>query len=515
MATRSTFYLDGLNLSSSKSVYSDEQLTTLASDGWYSDGSIARQQVSGLLQAVEQCLECSTPCDGSISASGGTGVYLLSLDTGNTPSDLGAVIVSFNPASVPDGIRATFGGVTYNKLSSPVDGYHGSTNANNYTVVGIDTSDCGIAGSTYTLDEYQYSGGSFVATGSQQTLTLSSGDVSLTSGSAPGDCIMVIPKTDNTSTIIDFELVGPCSGTAFSISASCPTLLTGFQSSPTAAGTENDACSESLTTTYYNAPVNGTPGNIAWNDWVFSDPNGENVLPQGYYKYSGGWYRVDENGIISDLGTCSTLLTGFQSSSTAVGTENDACSESLTTTYYNDPVNGTPGNIGLFDWVYSDPNGQNIIPQGYYKDSQGWYLVDENGVVTNLGSCPNTFGTTLAGSIYVTTQDAFSLFLTNPFFSMTPNPYSEPDATWDGSKYTPPADLSFSGSSISQFISFTVSGTSSHTGVFCNLTLNDGTTDYVGGTSTDGSNNIVVTFNVGTSTGRNINLVGGELNIQF
>jgi hypothetical protein len=61
MATRSTFYLDGLNLSSSRSVYSDEQLTTLASDGWYSDGLIARQQVSGLLQAVEQCDNCSDP----------------------------------------------------------------------------------------------------------------------------------------------------------------------------------------------------------------------------------------------------------------------------------------------------------------------------------------------------------------------------------------------------------------------------------------------------------------------
>lgn len=61
MATRSTFYLDGLNLSSSKSVYSDEQLTILASDGWYSDGLIARQQVLGLLQAVEQCDNCGDP----------------------------------------------------------------------------------------------------------------------------------------------------------------------------------------------------------------------------------------------------------------------------------------------------------------------------------------------------------------------------------------------------------------------------------------------------------------------
>ena len=61
MATRSTFYLDGLNLSSSKSVYSDEQLTTLASDGWYSDNIIARRQIGGLLQAVEQCDNCSEP----------------------------------------------------------------------------------------------------------------------------------------------------------------------------------------------------------------------------------------------------------------------------------------------------------------------------------------------------------------------------------------------------------------------------------------------------------------------
>lgn len=61
MATRSTFYLDGLDLSSSTSVYSDEQLNTLASDGWYSDNSIARQQIGGLLQAVEDCDNCGEP----------------------------------------------------------------------------------------------------------------------------------------------------------------------------------------------------------------------------------------------------------------------------------------------------------------------------------------------------------------------------------------------------------------------------------------------------------------------
>lgn len=61
MATSSTYYLDGIDLSDATSVYTDVQLTTLASDGWYSNGVIAREQIGGVLQAEETCDDCGGP----------------------------------------------------------------------------------------------------------------------------------------------------------------------------------------------------------------------------------------------------------------------------------------------------------------------------------------------------------------------------------------------------------------------------------------------------------------------
>ena len=52
--------------------------------------------------------------------------------------------LKFNPAQVPDGIRVTYNSQVYNKLSSPVDGYHASTNGANPTYIGATAFDCGL-----------------------------------------------------------------------------------------------------------------------------------------------------------------------------------------------------------------------------------------------------------------------------------------------------------------------------------------------------------------------------------
>lgn len=60
MATQGTYYLNAASLALATSVYSDSGLTTLAADGYYSDNSIVRQQVSGVLQAQSSCPGCGT-----------------------------------------------------------------------------------------------------------------------------------------------------------------------------------------------------------------------------------------------------------------------------------------------------------------------------------------------------------------------------------------------------------------------------------------------------------------------
>jgi len=311
MAISSTYYLNAPSLASATSVFSNAGLTTLAADGFYSDGVISREQVSGVLLPQQSCPSCATPCGETISASGGQGVYLLDLETGTTGLDVGAVIVRFDPYGVPDGIKATLGATVYNKLTSPVDGLHQSSNAGALTFVGQTSGDCGISGTTYpTLAVFEYNGTSFVATGDTQSVTVAPGDVSL-GASAPGSTMMVIPKLTASPSIINFEVVGPCSGTAWQMSVDCPVLLTGFNSSVMAA-TSIAACALGETVTYYNASLADTPGTVGLYDLVFADAYGSTPLAAGFYYATGSitggndWFQVNSSGVVIALGTCAS-----------------------------------------------------------------------------------------------------------------------------------------------------------------------------------------------------------------
>jgi hypothetical protein len=309
MPISSTYYLNGPSLSSSTTIYSDSSLTTIAPDGFYSDGVISREQVSGILLPAVACGTCGTPCGGTINGSGAQGIYLLNLDAGSTVSDVGAVIVRFNPQSVPDGIRVVYNGNTYNKLSSPVDGLHQSTDPNGFTVIGNLGSDCGLTGSTTNfpaITEYLYVVSSFVATGNTQNITISPGDVSL--GSAPGFCVMVIPKVNASPSLFNFEIIGPCGGTAWNIAIDCPVLLPSFQSS-TVQPTSSVGCSEPLTETYYFAKVHTAVDTfVGLYDYVFVDEYGATPLANGFYLISNvaAPNKVIEvvNGIVIAITNC-------------------------------------------------------------------------------------------------------------------------------------------------------------------------------------------------------------------
>jgi hypothetical protein len=60
MATSGTYYLDAASLALATAVYTDAGLTTLAPDGFYSDNSIVREQLLGVLQAQSSCPTCGT-----------------------------------------------------------------------------------------------------------------------------------------------------------------------------------------------------------------------------------------------------------------------------------------------------------------------------------------------------------------------------------------------------------------------------------------------------------------------
>jgi hypothetical protein len=315
MPTSATYYLNGPTLSSSTAIYSDSNLTIISPDGFYSDGVISREVVGGVLLPPSICNECGTPCSSFINASGSRGVYLINLDAGSTSADIGAVILRFNPASVPDGIRVTYNGNVYNGLTSPLDGFHQSTDPTAFTIIGVDTgtSTCSSwypSGATLPLNKFLYDGADFNPTGNSQFITINPGDISLSPGpGSVGYCMLVIPKTTATPNVLNVELLGPCSTTLWAIDTFCPELLTGF-SSTAMSPTSFDVCSLTETETYYNASLTYTPGIVGLYDFVYSDAFGVNPLAPGFYKatnvisFGNDWFEVDANGVVINLGLC-------------------------------------------------------------------------------------------------------------------------------------------------------------------------------------------------------------------
>ena len=303
MATSSTYYLDAPSLSAATVVYSDVALTVIAADGKYSDGSIVREQVSRVLLPAVICPACSIPCGGTINVSGLQGIYYLNIDLG---TDLGAVVINFDPASIPDGILAVYDSTIYNGLSSPSYGWLQGT-AGLATYIGNSGSDCGIvANSPYTLNEFEYNGSSFVSLGTTTSVSILSGQTQLTA-TAPGDTVMVIPKTLVSPSSLNLTFIGPCTGTVFGISVSCPAALPSFASSTVNVDSAT-ACADAIDQTYYVAYVNGGAGVLGIYDLVFSDANGEFKLDAGYYKTTAAgandWFQVDANGVIVAFGNC-------------------------------------------------------------------------------------------------------------------------------------------------------------------------------------------------------------------
>jgi len=301
-----TFYINGTTLANSTAVFTNPTLTICAPNGFYSDGSgISREQTDCVLGPIQACPSCTLACGGPIiNATEGPGIYSMQVGVGGEPTDVGAILINFYPAAIPDGIKVTYDGIEYNTLSSIVDGYHGGNLG--YTYIGASTAVCvPVAGTTYALNEYEYINSiGFVATGAPATnITPGAGELSF-SAVSPGRCTMVIPKTSSIPSLLDISIIGVCPDTAFSIDIECPVILTGYPST-LVHPSSSAACADALTEQYYNAPVNGLLGSPALYDWVFEDAYGETILSDGFYGYgASNQFMQVENGVIIALGTC-------------------------------------------------------------------------------------------------------------------------------------------------------------------------------------------------------------------
>ena len=313
MATSSNYYIDTASFATATAVFVNQNLSVLAPDGIYKFGTTTRQQSGGVLLASQACAACETPCGTSIGGGGATGVYTVNLNVGNVGT--GAIRIRFNPDGIPDGIRVTYDGVVYNKLSSESVGVRQSSNPGHYTIVGTTgaTGTCASwypSGGTITqnVKVYNPATSAFIDTvpPSTQTNTIDTGDFFI--GARVNDCWMVIPKINNTPSSLFIEMIGPCSSTGWTFAAFCPAALPTFPASNVSAS-PTVPCATATPNTFYFAKVHGAADTfVGLYDYVFTDVNGQFPLANGYYRTTNvaapnGVIQVS-NGVVIALTPC-------------------------------------------------------------------------------------------------------------------------------------------------------------------------------------------------------------------
>lgn len=312
MATLGTYFLDGTTLETSTIVFTDAALTIVAADGWYSNGTNYRQQINGALGPVVACPSCVTPCGSALTFSGNDGLYEITYGVG---TDLGAIIVYFDPASVPDGISCIFGNQIFNTVTSPQFGFLGSgstfnflgaNNASGAPTIGPTLDAGGYTGQDFYLAD---ANGNFpnTPTNTNGVVTGSSADVNFTPNVGPGDCTIVIPRTNTQFSSVTLRVFGPPgAGTAWDATVNCPVALT-----PTPISAPNSDCSvAAFPNTVYAAPNSGgTPGSPAINEFAFQDENGSVGYPAGSNYVinlgaSTALIDIDANHVITSYTPC-------------------------------------------------------------------------------------------------------------------------------------------------------------------------------------------------------------------
>lgn len=324
MGVLANVYIDGSSFSTATGIWSDSALTTYATTGWYSDGSIARywDSSTGLLGPVATCPDCEVECSDIVfSLASGTNT-----DTSNPPASgsvgkkfitnfdtktgLGAIVIRFNPGEEANGINVKYEGNVYRTFSTQM--YGRKTTGSNAIWLGNEfLANClgadlnpNINGRDF--DNFLFDGVSFNSLGSSGSLTITAGN-NQTTLIAPGECVMVLNKANAVSSNVQVNVYGLCAGDDWSLSLECPVTLPSFSAS-TMQGNKAAACGEPIDQTYYYVHVNGSNGNLSLYDFVFNDANAATPASDGWYRISTGLAIRVSNGIIAAIDPCDSNI---------------------------------------------------------------------------------------------------------------------------------------------------------------------------------------------------------------
>ena len=322
MANFEDFYINADTLANATAVFTDQQMTTLALDGYYSDGISNRYQTSAGLGPSVSCPECNVDCDRDVvfSLTEGSGSLRATVTTGNSPGAIRVVLKGVG--SRPAGVNLVFGGINYNYFSTLLSSnYPTQVAAPNSFATGYFWGVGGGYCSSWlfsggsnpfsifyynpTLDVWYNSGTTTVSSYSNK---LASGITEYTAGTL----VVYIPKNAAGPQSLDVQFDVPC-GSGPLLTIGCPTTLQSIGTSATQSSHAN-ACGLSVIGASYIGPVRSTtPGVLAKKDWIFTTSTASSFLPDGYYKATGatlegvstafGSFRV-QDGVVTEIQTC-------------------------------------------------------------------------------------------------------------------------------------------------------------------------------------------------------------------
>ena len=298
-------YIDSENFLTATAVYEDENLITKSADGFYQDSGNYRQQLNGLLGPVVLCEECGIPCGGTITTpAGNDGLYQLSFSAGTEQGDTGAILIHFNPRSVPDGIRVLYDGLYYNRLMSPTNGNLQSTSgvADSFTIIGSLNNPC-VPNAPNTDDYTFYNGydntGWLVGSPSPQSVTIQTGDY--VGGGVQEYSTLVVPKPNRLPGLVTVQVLGPCNNTQWDLEVECQAPLPSFSVQSLGSGTSCGLPNE----IYYFARFRNATNNIpVINNFVFDDINGLSYASDGNYLMDNANVITVTNGVVTNIQPC-------------------------------------------------------------------------------------------------------------------------------------------------------------------------------------------------------------------
>ena len=247
------------------------------------------------------------PCDNPPNIPpGAPGRYDITYDVGNDPDELGAIIVYFNPAGIPDGVRVQHNGNFYNRLYSPTlttTTPLQSPNGNMaFTTLGNNAPFASTTTNTYNLNELSNTNPAVWLPNGTTTATYTTGDYLF--GGANQWNLIVIPKTNVSATSLLVESVGWNGGTVFTVDIECPAPLPSF------SGVSGTKLCSIATEEYYFARFRNQSNTFpAQNNPVFTDPNGQNVFSPGAgnatdISMSNGNVITVTDGMVTNIVAC-------------------------------------------------------------------------------------------------------------------------------------------------------------------------------------------------------------------